>query len=134
VAEDALARFRRLRGLTAPAVEGAPPLAITPVALLRMFHVRGVRLRPMLTCVDVEDHAGVLTDDVRQAIRMHQTALLDLVEAVEERAAIAEYCGGLPRAKAEALAWACVLGGGGAMSARDTWDDSAPATRGSEIC
>ena len=110
IAEEAFARFRRLRGITAPAVEVAPLPAMTPVALLHILHVRGVRLRPMVTYVDVEDLAGVLTDDVRQALVMHQAALLDLVEAWSERAAIAEYCGGLPRAEAEALAWACVLG------------------------
>jgi hypothetical protein len=32
-------------------------------------------------------------------------------ELWEERAAIMEYCGGLTRAEAETLAWACVGGG-----------------------
>lgn len=35
---------------------------------------------------------------------------LALVEVCCERAAIAEYCGRLPRATAESLAWQCVLG------------------------
>ena len=44
------------------------------------------------------------------AINAHQAALADLLEAFEERVAIAEVCGGLPRAEAERLAWSCVLG------------------------
>ena len=41
-----------------------------------------------------------------------KTALLDLVEDFEERASIAQYCSGLSRPAAEALAWQCVLGEG----------------------
>jgi TubC N-terminal docking domain len=52
---------------------------------------------------------GVLPSDLRQAIREHREELLTLLEAFEERAAIAAYCAGLPRAEAETLAWACVL-------------------------
>ena len=37
-------------------------------------------------------------------------AALTAWDAAEERAAIQEYCGGLPRAKAEALAFAVVKG------------------------
>ena len=109
MAEEAFARFRRLRGITAPAVEVAPPPAMTPVALLHILHVHGVRLRPMGTHVDVEDTAGVLTDDVRQALVTHRVALLGLVEDLEERLAIAHYCGGLSIEEAEHLAWQCVL-------------------------
>ena len=78
--------------------------------LLHTIHVLGVRLRPMVTYVEVEAPAGVLTAALRQAIGDHQAALLDLVEEVEERAAIAEYCGGLAGEEAERLAWQCVLG------------------------
>ena len=109
MAEEAFARFRRLRGITAPAVEVAPPPAMTPVALLHMLHVHGVRLRPMGTRVDVEDPAGVLTDEVRQALVTHQAMLLGLVEELEERLAIAHYCSGLSLEEAEQLAWTCVL-------------------------
>lgn len=35
--------------------------------------------------------------------------LLDILEGYEERAAIMEYCGGLTRAEAEALAWAWLM-------------------------
>src|SRR5262249_57305285 len=52
---------------------------------------------------------GVLPPDLRQAIQEHREELLTLLEAFEERAAIAEYCAGLPRAEAAGLAWACVL-------------------------
>jgi hypothetical protein len=109
--EEAFARFRRLQGITAPAVEVAPLPAMTPVALLHMLHVRGVHLRPMGTHVDVEDPAGVVTDDVRQALVTHQAVLLGLVEELEERLAIAHYCGGLSIEEAERLAWQCALKG-----------------------
>jgi hypothetical protein len=110
MAEDAFVRFRRLRGIAVPAVEVAPPPAMTPMALLHTLHVHGVRLRPMVTHVDVEDAAGALTDDVRQALVTHQAALLGLVEELEERLAIAHYCGGLSVEEAERLAWQCILG------------------------
>ena len=48
-----------------------------------------------------------LTDDIRQTIRQHRPALLafladeDAREHIEERAALAEYDGGLPRIQAE---------------------------------
>ena len=51
-----------------------------------------------------------LTDLQRHYLHQYQEALLDLLEALEERAAIAEWCGRLPRAEVEALAWQCVLG------------------------
>jgi hypothetical protein len=110
MAEDAFARFRQLRGIAPPAVEVAPPPAMTPMALLHMLHAHGVRLRPMVTHVDVEDAAGVLADDVRQALVTHQAALLGLVEELEERLAIAHCCGGLSLEEAERLAWQCILG------------------------
>jgi hypothetical protein len=52
---------------------------------------------------------GVLPSALREAIREHRDELLTLLEAVEERAAIAQYCAGLPRPEAEARAWACIL-------------------------
>lgn len=42
------------------------------------------------------------------AKRQHTQELHGLVEAWSERAAIAEYCGGLSRENAERLAWECV--------------------------
>jgi hypothetical protein len=44
-----------------------------------------------------------------QQLLSHKTAILEILELFEERAAIMEYDGGLPRAEAERLAWACVL-------------------------
>ncbi len=83
---------------------------MTATALLDELRTKGVHLTVEGEHVAVDAPKGVLTDDVRQAIRQHKQELLALVEAVEERAAIAEYCGGLPRAEAEALAWQCVRG------------------------
>ncbi len=53
---------------------------------------------------------GRLTPELLDAIRQHKQELLDLLEAFEERAAIAQYEGGLERQAVEALAWACVRG------------------------
>jgi hypothetical protein len=46
-----------------------------------------------------------MTPDLVAAMRQHKAELHDLVEAFEERAGIAEYCGHLSRHEAEALAW-----------------------------
>ena len=40
----------------------------------------------------------------------HKAALLDLLEVFEQRAALIEYDGGIPRGEAERLAWACLRG------------------------
>jgi hypothetical protein len=42
-------------------------------------------------------------------MRQHNPELYAHVEDFEERAAIAQYCSGFPRAAAEALARACIL-------------------------
>jgi hypothetical protein len=55
--------------------------------------------------------AGALGADLLGSMRAHRDDLLGLVEAVEERAAIREYDGGLSRADAERLALVDVLGG-----------------------
>jgi|RhiMetdeSRZDD1v2_1073273.scaffolds.fasta_scaffold2246277_2 hypothetical protein len=44
-----------------------------------------------------------------QQLLSHKEEVLTILEAFEERAAIAEYCGGLTREDAERLAWQCVL-------------------------
>jgi TubC N-terminal docking domain len=82
---------------------------MTPLALLTTLRSLAVTLTPQVNRLRVDAPAGVLTDALRHALRIQKTALLDLVEAVEERAAIAEYCSGLPRAEAEQLAWDCML-------------------------
>ena len=56
---------------------------------------------------------GVLTPGLLDALRQHKDELVTVVEAFEERAAMAEYCGGLTRAEAEQLALRC-LGDDGA--------------------
>jgi hypothetical protein len=78
---------------------------MTPLALFRVLRSAGVILRPDGDRLHVDAPAGVLTDALRQAMRQQKESLLGLVEWYEERAAIAEYCGGLSRPEAEALAW-----------------------------
>jgi hypothetical protein len=84
---------------------------MTPLALLTRLCEAGVTLT-LAGAADLRYRAplGVVKDDLLQAIRTHKAALHDLVEAFEERAALAEYCGGVPRVEAERLAWQCVLG------------------------
>ena len=53
---------------------------------------------------------GTLTPALVDGMRQQKAELHALVEAFEERAAMAECEAGLPRAEAEALAWASVLG------------------------
>src|SRR4030095_12665241 len=83
---------------------------MTDLDLLQQLHERGGILTPYsdgtLRC---RAPKGVLTHALVEAMRQHKAELHDLVEAFEERAAIAQYCSGLPRSEAEALAWACVL-------------------------
>jgi len=64
--------------------------------------------RPLVFGLHVDAPQGVLTEAHRLAIRTHKAELVELVEAWSERAAIAEYCGRVPRAEAEALAWQCL--------------------------
>ena len=89
-----------------------PAVPDTPLALLRLLRAMSVTLRPDGNRLYVDITAGNVTRDMLEAMRQQKEALLDLVEAVEERAAIAEYCAGLPRVEAEALAWQDVLGKG----------------------
>jgi len=81
---------------------------MTALELLTTLRQCGVVLVPMVDRVRVDAPKGVLTPVLRQQLTQHKAALLDLVEEWSERAAIAEYCGGLSRAEAERLAWACV--------------------------
>ncbi len=81
---------------------------MTAVELFAILTTTGCRLIPEGERLRIQDPQHALTDDMRQAIRQHKPALLDLVEQWEERAAIMEYDGRLPRAEAECLAWACL--------------------------
>ena len=49
---------------------------------------------------------GTLTPELLDAMRQHKDVLHGLVKACEDRTAIAEYSGGVPRAEAERFAWA----------------------------
>jgi hypothetical protein len=51
----------------------------------------------------------MLTPEMIESMRQDKAVVYALVEAFEERAAIAEYCGRLPRREAEALAWAVLM-------------------------
>jgi hypothetical protein len=86
---------------------------MTARTLLQTLHDQGVILVPhpdgTLRC---RAPRGVLIPALVDAIRQHKAALHGLVEACEERAALIEYDGRLPRAEAEALAWACLRGEG----------------------
>ena len=79
---------------------------MTAVDLLHQFHERGVEIKPYpdgkLRCRAPKD---MLTPALLDAMRQHKDGLHGLVEAFEERAAIAEYGGGLSRPEAEAFAW-----------------------------
>ena len=70
----------------------------------------------------------MLTPALVDAMREQKAALHDLVEAFEERAAIAVYCGGLSRLEAEQVAWQCVLG----ESLGQTLQTPTPIWRGDE--
>jgi len=83
---------------------------MTALALLQQLHERGVILTPYPDgTVRCRAPKGVLTPALHNALRQHKAALLDLLEDFEERAAIAEYCAGLSRADADALAWQCLV-------------------------
>lgn len=78
---------------------------MTLAALLSTLHTAGVVLTLDAGTLRYKAPKGVLTPTLLQQLAEHKVALLDLVEAFEQRAAIAEYCGRLPRADAGALAW-----------------------------
>jgi hypothetical protein len=82
----------------------------TPFALLVSLRDMGIALRPDGNRLYVDITAGNVTRGMLEALRQHKEALLDLVEAFEERAAIAEYCGGLAREDAEWQAFLSVQG------------------------
>ena len=82
---------------------------MTLIELLTKLHALGVTLSPRVDRLRMDAPEGVLTDELRQAIRTQKGELLALVEEWSERAAIAECCGRAPRAEAERLAWQCVL-------------------------
>lgn len=79
---------------------------MTALDLLLQMHELGVILTPSPdSTVCCRAPTGVLTPDLLDAMRQHKQELYALVEDCEERAAIAQYCSGIPRPEAEALAW-----------------------------
>lgn len=113
--EDAFERFRRLRAVspagadsvqTRPTADTAP---MSPLALFQTLHACGVRLIPYPDgTLRYEGETDTLSPALLEQVHAHTAALHDLVEAFEERAGIAEYCGGLSREDAEQLAWRCL--------------------------
>jgi len=84
---------------------------MTALALLQQLRDLGVALTPYPDgTLRYKAPKGTLTPALLAALRERKQELHGLVEDFEERAAIAEYCGGLSRAEAERLAWACVCG------------------------
>jgi hypothetical protein len=84
---------------------------MTALALLQQLHELDVALELYLDGT-LRYHApkGVLTPALVDAMHQHTPGPHARVEEWSERAAIAEYCGGLSRPEAERLAWQCVLG------------------------
>src|SRR5262245_17799409 len=83
---------------------------MTTLDLFQQLYTLGVKLTPHPDgTIRCRGPQHVLTTDVVDTMRQHKSELHALVEAFEERAAIAEYCGGLSRAEAERLAKACLL-------------------------
>ena len=81
---------------------------MTALDVLQQLHALGVTLTPYPDgTVRCRAPKGVLSHTLRADMRQHKEALHALVEAWSERAAIAEYEAGLPRA--EALAWESIL-------------------------
>lgn len=118
MSEDAFVRFRHLRGIAQPVsvhvqvqqTEGAAP--VSPLALLLDLHEQPMTamelFRDLRQCgavlIPMVDHVRIAAPPGKPCPGLLRD-LLDLLEEYGERAAIAEDCGGLPRADAEALAW-----------------------------
>ena len=83
---------------------------MTALALLQQLHALGIVLTPYPDgTLRYKAPKGTLTPALVDGMRQHKAALHALVEEWSERAAIAQYCGGLSQSAAEALAWRCVL-------------------------
>ncbi len=83
---------------------------MTALALLQQFHELGVVLTPYLDgTLRYKAPKAVLTPALLDGMRQQKDELHVLVEEWSERAALAEYCGGLSRADAEQLAWETLL-------------------------
>jgi hypothetical protein len=79
---------------------------MTPLDVLQDLRNLGVALTPYPDgTIRYKARRGVLTDVLREAIRLHKEALHALIERYEERAALMEFLGGLTREDAEVQAW-----------------------------
>jgi hypothetical protein len=78
--------------------------------LLQQLHELGVVLTPYPDgTLRYKAPKGTLTPALLDVMRQQKTELHTLVEAFEERATVAEYCGGLSREAAERLARDCLV-------------------------
>jgi hypothetical protein len=83
---------------------------MTVLRLFQQLHALGVVLTPSPDgTLRYKAPKGVLTLALVDAMRQHKDELHDLVEAFEERAALAQYGGELERPAAETLAWQWLL-------------------------
>jgi hypothetical protein len=83
---------------------------MTALALLQQLRDLGIVLTPYPDrTLRYKAPEGTLTSELLDGMRRHKEELHGVVEAFEERASSAEYCGGLSRPEAEVLAWACLL-------------------------
>lgn len=80
---------------------------MTPFALLCTLRDLDVLLTPLPDgeYIHVDAPAGVLTEELRLAIRQHKPALMAIAEWYDERASLLQYDAGLARAEAEREAW-----------------------------
>jgi TubC N-terminal docking domain len=84
---------------------------MTATVLLQRLCALGVHLTPSPDgTLRYKAPKGVLTPTLLDAMRQHKAELHALVEEWSERAAMAEYCGGLSREEAERVGWIAVLG------------------------
>jgi hypothetical protein len=82
---------------------------MTAMDLLQHLHALGVVLTPYPDgTLRYKVPKGTMTLALLDEIRHQKAELHALVEAFEERAAIMEYDGRIPRDEAERLAWACI--------------------------
>lgn len=85
---------------------------MTALDVHQQLHALGVVLTPYPDgTLRYKAPKGTMTPALLDQVRQHKAELHGLLEAFEERAAIAEFCGGLTREEAEQLAWQCVLQG-----------------------
>jgi len=83
---------------------------MTALDMLQQLHEYGVILTAYPDgTIHCRAPKGVMTPALVDVMRQHKQELLALVEDWSERAAIAEYGGGLAREAAERLAWQCLL-------------------------